>query len=150
MKKKINVRFIRAGAPFTRELDELSKKMEISDRIIYLGKLSDQDLRLVYNITNVFFFPSFYEGFGLPVLEAMACGTPVVISNAPSLIEIAGNAALNKKPDDFYGFADTIHNLLTDHNFRREMIDKGLARGKKFTWEKTSEAILKLYTQINE
>lgn len=144
----LNIKLLRAGTPFTNELTKLSDELKVSNSIVYLGRLSDDDLRLAYNIADVFFFPSVYEGFGLPILEAMACGTPVVISNAPSLVEIANDSALKRDSHDHRGFANAINQLITNRSLREEMVKRGLKRKDNFTWEKTVQSIFKVYEEV--
>jgi len=98
----------------------------------------DAELRALYGRCAVFLFPSRYEGFGLPVLEAMACGAPVVASNASSIPEVAGGAALLFAPDDSAGMADAAHLLLTDPELRARMSRLGAERASRFRWEETA------------
>lgn len=121
------------------------KNLKLEDRIIFTGYVHDDDLPLLYNAATLFVYPSLYEGFGLPVVEAMACGTPVVTSNVSSLPEVAGEAALLVNPKDTEALASAIYRLLTDEDLRYKLRELGLQRAKRFTWEscakKTIEAI---------
>lgn len=121
------------------------KRLKLEDRIIFTGYLQDADLPLLYNAATLFVYPSLYEGFGLPVVEAMACGTPVVTSNVSSLPEVAGEAALLVNPVDTEALASAVHRLLTDEDLCCKFRELGLQRAKRFTWEscarKTLEAI---------
>ena len=105
------------------------------------------DLAAIYSGAFIYVQSSLYEGFGLPVLEAMACGVPVVSSNASSLPEVAGDAALMVKPTEVY-LAEGINKLLSNVGLRRDLIRKGLARAKKFNWEKTAGLTLKVYEKV--
>jgi len=98
----------------------------------------DAELRALYGRCAVFLFPSRYEGFGLPVLEAMACGAPVVASYASSIREVAGEAALLFDPDDAAGMADAVHHLLTHPEVRARMARLGAAQASRFSWEETA------------
>jgi alpha-1,3-rhamnosyl/mannosyltransferase len=105
----------------------------------------EEDLPLIYSAATVFCFPSLYEGFGLPILEAMACGTPVVCSNTSSLPETAGDAALlvdPKAPDDL---AQACRSLLDDVDRQKSLVTRGLSHAKQFTWARTAELALEAY-----
>ena len=91
---------------------------------------------------KVFCFPSFYEGFGMPPLEAMACGTPAIVSDRSSLPEVVGDAALTVDPDDAQQMADTLQRVLNDDVLRNKLIDEGIAQAGKFTWKKSAEAFI--------
>jgi glycosyltransferase involved in cell wall biosynthesis len=92
--------------------------------------------------------PSLYEGFGLPPLEAMACGTPVVISNVSSLPEVAGDAAVQCDPLDVASIAAALEQVLTDDALRAGLVHKGLARARRFTWEQTARDVLACYREV--
>ena len=124
---------------------ESIEKLRLEKHIKVLGFISDQYINYLYSGADLFVFPSLYEGFGLPVLEAMACGTPVVTSHVSSLPEIAGNAALLIDPHDVDNTANAIYNVLTDNGLRKDLIHKGLERAKQFTWEKTARETLAVY-----
>ncbi|MCJ7617944.1 MAG: glycosyltransferase family 4 protein [Desulfobacterales bacterium] len=103
----------------------------------YLSKIYSQALCLV--------FPSLYEGFGFPILEAMACGTPVITSNISSMPEVAGGAAILVDPYDVDALAEAMHGVLTDKGLRESLVKKGLERVKQFSWEKCAEETIKVY-----
>jgi len=115
------------------------------DRIVLLGQVPEDSLPAIYSAAAVFCFPSLYEGFGLPVLEAMACGTLVVCSNTSSLPEVAGNAAVLIDPADPGSLAQAVHALLEDDARRRALSAAGLARAREFTWERTARLTLAAY-----
>ena len=117
-------------------LKERISALGIESRIHFIGYVSDADLPLLYNLADQFAFPSFYEGFGLPVLEAMACGIPVLTSKTSSLSEIAGDAAVLVDPGSIDEIARGIIRLLDDSDLRTICIEKGLERAKLFTWER--------------
>ncbi|MCR4405362.1 MAG: glycosyltransferase family 4 protein [Anaerolineae bacterium] len=110
--------------------------------------VADEDLPAIYNLAEVFALPSLYEGFGLPPLEAMACGTPVVTSNTSSLPEVVGDAGLMVEPMDVDGLARAMARLLEDGDLRREMAQRGLARAREFTWERAARQLLAVYTGV--
>ena len=114
-------------------------------RIHYLGYLSDELVALFYLKADVFVYPSYYEGFGLPVLEAMTLGTPVITSNTSSLPEVAGDAAILIDPNDFEQLADAIWQVVSDSQVRQKMVQKGKERAKLFSWERTASETINAY-----
>ena len=113
-----------------------------------LGVARDEDLPLLYNCADLFVYPSLYEGFGLPPLEAMACGVPVITSNTSSLPEVVGNAGIMVDPHDINSLSEAMNNVLKDQELRCRMSRDGLKRSKMFTWEKTVSGVLKVYNEI--
>jgi len=131
------------------ENQEIMKIIEQNKKSIhYLGFISNEDLAKVYNRASCFVYPSFYEGFGLPPLEAMACGTPVVCSNASSLPEVGGDAVVYCNPHDSDDISKKIAMLLEDSKLQQKMIKKGLLQAKKFSWEKSAEEHLKVFKEV--
>ncbi len=128
--------------------DILAKAEKYPDHVRVLGFVDDADLPALYRHASLFAFPSLYEGFGLPVLEAMACGVPVVCSNASSLPEVAGDAALLVDPLDTGGLAEALARVLEDTDLRREMIAKGLAQAARFTWEQAARQLLAAFDAL--
>lgn len=110
-----------------------------------LGFVSDEDLVMIYNLADVYIQPSFYEGFGLPLLEANASGCPVVASKTQALVEIAENVAIFVNPENADKFADNIKLVLSDSALKEDLIKKGLENAKKYSWVKTAEETLKVY-----
>ena len=102
----------------------------------------------LYSAADVFAFPSLYEGFGLPVLEAMACGTPVIASNTSAIPEIAADTGILFDPYDTRGLTEAIVRVLDNAELRAEMRANGLERARRFTWQKTAEATLDLYRSV--
>ncbi|MGF1570734.1 MAG: glycosyltransferase family 4 protein [Nodosilinea sp.] len=117
-------------------------------RIIFTGYVADEDLSAIYNGSVAFVFPSLYEGFGLPVLEAMQSGTPVISSNSTSLPEVTGNAAILVDPQDEDALCQAMLTLLSDESLRQQMIEKGLARAKLFSWQKCAAETIDIYKTI--
>ena len=113
-----------------------------------LEDVSDDELIEFYGRAAVFTYPSIYEGFGLPVLEAMACGTPVVSSNTSSLPEVGGGAVLYAGPHDAAGFAAQVIRLLSDADLRQRMVAAGLERARQFSWRRTAESTLRVYQSV--
>ena len=110
--------------------------------------MSDELVALFYSKANVFVYPSHYEGFGLPVLEAMTLGAPVVTSNTSSLPEVAGDAALLIDPNDPIHLANAVLKVISDSQLRNELIQKGKARAKLFSWDKTAQETLNAYKSL--
>jgi glycosyltransferase involved in cell wall biosynthesis len=119
----------------------------LQGEVLFPGFVADEDLPPLYNLAEVFALPSWYEGFGLPPLEAMACGTPVVTSNTSSLPEVVGDAGLMVEPIDVEGLAAEMGRVLGDSDLRREMVQRGLARAREFTWERAARQLLKVYEE---
>ena len=115
------------------------------DRIIFTDYVADQDLAALYSGARVFVYPSFYEGFGFPVLEAMACGCPVICANCGSLPEVAGNAAITCPPEDPVSLAQAIQQIFQSDDLYFEMQLKGIQQAQKFTWEITAKKTLKIF-----
>ena len=147
-----DVRLIRVGAvqylPQARALQEQIERLGLSDAVIHYPSVPDEDLALFYSRADLFVFPSLYEGFGLPALEAMACGTPVVCSDAASLPEVVGDAALRVSPSDEEGWAEAMRRALTDVSLREELRARGLERARAFTWERTAQETVRVYTEL--
>jgi len=118
--------------------------------ISYLGFISDEELAKVYNAASCFVFPSFYEGFGLPPLEAMACATPVIASNLSSIPEICGNSAIYCDPYDSNDIKEKIELLLNDTELQSRMIEKGLQRASEFSWEKSAKEHIRVFKEVLE
>jgi len=131
-----------ASGWLTSDLAPLVWERGLSDRIDFTGYVSDDDLPRWYQAATVFCYPSLYEGFGLPVLEAMACGTPVVTSRTSSLPELVGDAAVLVDPTDVTALADALKTVFTDEARRQSMSRAGLARARAFSWERTAAATL--------
>ena len=111
----------------------------------FLGYLPQETLAVMYRLAGVFVFPSLYEGFGLPPLEAMASGAPVVTSNVSSLPEVTGDAALLVDPYDPEAIAEGIHRVLTDEALRRNLCSRGLRRARQFSWESSVRRVREIY-----
>lgn len=119
----------------------------LEGRVLFIGAVPEEDLPGLYSGATVFAFPSLSEGFGLPPLEAMACGTPVVSSNATSLSEVVGDAGLTFDPEDAEAMAKAIERVLGSGALREELREKGLERVKKFSWRTAAEKTLKVYEE---
>jgi glycosyltransferase involved in cell wall biosynthesis len=120
----------------------------IGNDLVITGYISREELRTLYSFASCFVFPSVYEGFGIPLLEAMACGAPVVCSNSSSLPEVAGNAAIMVDPYDIDGFSVAMEKVIENGDLRNNMIQNGLERVKQFSWEKAARETLQVYEKI--
>jgi glycosyltransferase involved in cell wall biosynthesis len=120
----------------------------LRERIHFAGYVADEDLPALYSLATLFAFPSRYEGFGIPVLEAMACGTPVVCADNSSLPEVAGDAALLVEATDTEALADAMHRLSIDASLREGLISRGYEQARKFTWEKSAGRLLHVYRRM--
>jgi glycosyltransferase involved in cell wall biosynthesis len=136
------------ATPHEAELRALAADLGIGDRVRFPGWVGAEELEGLFAVATAFAYPSRYEGFGLPVLEAMARGVPVVCSNAASLPEVAGDAALLVTPDDAPGFATALGRLLDDPDLRDRLATAGRARAAEFTWERTAEATRAVYERV--
>jgi glycosyltransferase involved in cell wall biosynthesis len=117
----------------------------LGDKVTHVGFIPTADLPLWYNSAEVFVYPSVFEGFGLPVLEAMACGTPVITSNVSSLPEVAGDAGLTLSPHDVTAWADALSRAYNDTLWRDTAREQGLARAQQFTWARTAQLTVESY-----
>jgi len=116
--------------------------------VVFTGYLSNEDLVALYRSASALLFPSAYEGFGFPALEAMACGCPVLCSNAASIPEVVGDAAIQHEPDDFKGLAMSMMRILHEPGLRSQLIEKGFKRSELFTWERTADLTLAAWEEF--
>ncbi|MGI6380010.1 MAG: glycosyltransferase family 4 protein [Anaerolineae bacterium] len=132
----------------TEEIDATIARLGLEDQVQLLGFAPDADLPALYTGASLLAFPSLYEGFGLPALEAMACGTPVVGSTAPSLPEVCGDAALLVDPTDATGLADALERVLIDEELAHTLVSRGRRRAAQFRWEDAAANLLSVYRQV--
>jgi len=133
-----------------RESIKAMEESPFADDIIHLEYIEKEDLVNFYNLASVFVFPSLYEGFGLPPLEAMSCGTPTITSNVTSLPEVVGDSALTVDPREVDQLANAIERVLSDKNLWQELSKKGIERSKSFSWETTAQKTWRIYGEILE
>ncbi|MBI3624045.1 glycosyltransferase family 4 protein [Candidatus Saccharibacteria bacterium] len=141
-----------AGGKGWQDESILSKITELQHqnfKIIQTGYVDDQDLPAVYSGASVFVYPSIYEGFGIPPLEAMACGVPVITSNKASLPEVTGKAALLIKPENPAEIAEAIQKILTDSVLANSLKAKGFDQVKKFSWDKSAQQLIELINELH-
>ncbi len=133
-----------------KDLKNLIHSLGLVNEVVFTGFVPDEDLPALYSAARLFIFPSLYEGFGLPPLEAMACGTPVVASNTSSLPEVIGKAGILVNPLSIKEMVEAMMRVLASNTLQMEMHQKGLERTKRFSWEKTAQETLKVYHQLIE
>jgi glycosyltransferase involved in cell wall biosynthesis len=135
---------------FARRVRDAAKRSGVSDRIRFLGFVSDDDLLHLYNACDLFCFPSFYEGFGLPVLEAMACGAPVACSNRSAIPEVADGASIFFDPDTPDEITRAMLDLIQHQELQARTRRLGLQRAADFSWRKTAQQTLEVYYEVLE
>lgn len=138
------------GAPFTASQMRLIERWGLGERIWSTDGPPMEDLVALYNLADVLVFPSLYEGLGLPPIEAMACGLPVVASNVASLPEVLGDGQMTFPPQDAEGMADAVVGILGNPDLRQELIDEGLGRAKRFSWPLIAEQVFAVYEEVAE
>lgn len=126
----------------------LVEQFGLKNRVHFTGYISQNDLPVIYNLARVFVYPTLYEGFGLPPLEAMACGVPVITTNVASLPEIVDDAGVLIEPDDQEALVNALERVLNDREISAELATKGPVRAAEFTWERTARQTLKVYQQV--
>lgn len=142
-----DVVFVLAGGKWGRFEGKWAATLEklgrVRERIVHAGYVDDEDLAALYSGAEMFVYPSLYEGFGLPPLEAMQCGTPVITSNVSSLPEVVGDAAITVDPESVDTLAEVMERLAKDAELRAELRTRGLARALEFSWTKTADLIVR-------
>ena len=134
----------------SEEAYAMVETLNLEEHIRFLGRVPSEHLVYLYNAARLLVHPSFYEGFGLPPLEAMTCGTPVVVSNVSALPEVVGDAAILVDPHDVDGLTVAMWRVLTDEDLRANLIAKGLKRAGKFSWERAAQETLDVYPRVIE
>lgn len=122
---------------------------QLREYIVLTGYVADDDLPVIMHLSELFLFPSLREGFGIPIIEAMACGVPVITSNTSSMPEVAGNAACLVVPTSTKSIFEAIIKIRTDSNYRATLVERGLERYKSFSWNHTAQKVLDIYQQFN-
>lgn len=150
LRRELPTRLVLAGGHgwLSEDVFETVRRLAIHDGVVFLGEVRPADLRPLYCAADALVLPSVYEGFGLPALEAMACGTPVVVSNAGALPEIVGDAAVVVRPEDPEDIANGISWVLSNASFRSSLVERGLARAAAFSWERAARETLAIYEQV--
>jgi glycosyltransferase involved in cell wall biosynthesis len=148
IQRGLSVRLWKVGGDFTTEQQDYIRDRQLASQITCFGYPDQETLIELYNAADLLLAPSLYEGFGLTILEAMACGTPVVTSNVSSLPEVVGDAAISLDPFDVEGITAAISKLQQDLYYRQNLIDKGLKRVNKFTWQNTAQQTALVYERL--
>lgn len=146
----LNINLVLAGSKRFKPGESINHPdfPQFNSRIVYTGYVADEDLSAIYSGATAFIFPSLYEGFGLPTLEAMRCGTPVITSNTTSLPEVVGTAGITIDPQDENALCQAMLNLLTDSNLVQELKQKGFERSQNFSWSKCAADTVEVYKKI--
>ncbi|MDP2923091.1 MAG: glycosyltransferase family 1 protein [Candidatus Omnitrophota bacterium] len=137
-----------SSGPWAAKHKSLIRDLGLENKVIMLGYIPDDDLPMLYNASECFVFPSLYEGFGIPLLEAMNCGVPIIASNVSSLPEIGGDAALYVDPYDETSIAKAMKKIAEDEQLKKQLIEKGFKRAKEFSWQKMAREILQIYNEL--
>lgn len=147
IKNKIPCNLIIAGENgwMYNDIYKLVEEFKLEKRVFFTGKVNDDELKYLYKNANLFIYPSFYEGFGLPPLEAMSYGIPCIVSNAASLMEVAADAALKVNPYKIEEICERIIEVYSDIDLRNRMIERGLNRIEKFSWDTCAKRIVSVY-----
>lgn len=127
---------------------KLVNKLNLQEHVIFTDYVEEKDKTIIYAMAQLFVFPSIYEGFGIPVLEAMASSVPVITSNVSSLPEVAGDAAVLVDPKDTVSIAKNMYDILSNENLKAKLINKGHIQAQKFTWEASAEKLYKIYKSM--
>jgi len=130
------------------EMYDTIKRLNIADHVNLIGFADDVDIPALYSSADCVLFPSLYEGFGFPVLEGMACGTPVITANVSSLPEVAGDSAIMVNPYDVDEIENAIIRVLTESDLRQSMITSGFTQAQKFTWQQSALALSQVYERV--
>lgn len=149
-----SLKLVKVGTAGSREADfrgatlKVINNLGVAGEVVFTGRVSEEELRTYYSNAACLAFPSIYEGFGLPLLEAMACGCPVVASVIPSTLEVVGDAGWLVDPSDAEAFAEAISSLLGDEKLRQSFVERGLRRANGFSWDKAAEETREVYRLV--
>ena len=127
----------------------IQESRKLADQFVYPGYIQSVDMPAILSMAELMLYPSLRESFGIPILEGMACGTPVLTSYAASMPEVSGEAALLVNPESVDEISTGIKRLINDSDLRSDLREKGLERAKNFSWRNTAVEVLKLYTDLN-
>jgi len=147
--KNIDIKFVLVGKPGFG-FKSIEKEITKRKNVLYLNYVEEDDIVSIYNLAFIFFFPSFYEGFGLPPLEAMQCGVPVLCSNITALKEVVGNNGFLRDPEDYNGFAEDIIKLLKDPDIYSEMKVRSINQSKKFSIDEATDKLFQIIDELKK
>lgn len=155
LKKKIPcIKLVKIGESQSygarKKILTLIKDLDLQEDVIFAGYVPEEDMPRWYNASDILVYPCDYAGFGLPPLEAMACGTPVITSNTSSLPEVVGDAGIMIDPQDVELMADKMYEVLTNNGLRNDIIEKGIKQAKHFTWDRSAEETYQVYELFND
>jgi glycosyltransferase involved in cell wall biosynthesis len=155
LKKKIPcIKLVKIGESQSygarKKILTLIKDLDLQEDVIFAGYVPEEDMPRWYNASDILVYPCDYAGFGLPPLEAMACGTPVITSNTSSLPEVVGDAGIMIDPQDVELMADKMYEVLTNNGLRNDIIEKGIKQAKHFTWARSAEETYQVYELFND
>jgi glycosyltransferase involved in cell wall biosynthesis len=145
----LDIALLRVGPPLNGDDLQLARELRLEGAIVEYGRVSDERLVELYNASDCLLFPSFWEGFGWPPLEAMACGTPVVVSRAPSLVEIVGDAGLTASATDIDGLTRAVASILSSPGQAMELARRGMKQASSFRWERAASAYAQIYEELD-
>ena len=148
IKAKIPHKLVLTGGRSWNDKDVYEIINQMGESVIKLGYVNDEDMPFVYNLADLFVYPSLYEGFGLPPLEAMACGCPVITSNTSSIPEVVGEAGVMVDPYNIEDLAKAMYKVLTNAKLKEDMVEKGLHRAKHFNWDKCAKETLDVLEDV--
>ncbi|MBF2016557.1 MAG: glycosyltransferase family 4 protein [Rivularia sp. T60_A2020_040] len=146
--KNLPIKFWKAGADFTDDDKKFIETQSLENEVSYIGQPEKATLVEIYNAADILIAPSLHEGFGITLLEAMACGTPVITSNVSAMPEVVGDAGILVEPTNSQEIANAVEKLYQDAVYRQKLIAMGIERAKLFTWEATAEQIAKIYEKF--
>lgn len=149
-KENTRVKLVMAGSKGWKyeSIFQVAQELGLEKDVIFTGYVDEVDKWAIYKMAELFVFPSLYEGFGMPVLEAMASGIPVITSNSSSLPEVVGENGCMVDPYDYLQISEYMNKIISDRAFKSELITEGLKRAKEFTWEKSAKKMLSIYKEL--
>ena len=148
--RQINHQLVVVGQDlwYAQNIYQAVQELSVDDKVIFTGYVDDEELPLLYNAADLFVYPSLFEGFGIPVLEAMRCGTPTVTSNTSSLPEVIGHSALSFDPYNVDAIADVIYSIVVDEERRKMLGKQCLQRSQVFSWEDTAKRLIRVFEGV--
>lgn len=149
--KLFGTRLVIAGKKsrnYDPKIDEVISRLNLQNAVIFPGYIDEEDKPILFKLSHIFVFPSLYEGFGIPILEAMSRGTPVIASDIPGLREVGEKAVLYFNPRDLASLKNVLYNSFVDNDSRKKLIESGLKRSRFFSWKNTAEKIINVYQSV--